>query len=295
MQEHSLGEIRVTLNPGMVSAVERTMMPTILFPYSVSARADVANAADLIVTHAVLELKLVDESNHEIVIGNARSVRLHHRFRTSGETEFNFALTIDHTVLDHIEKLRKGGVLTLLPIIRLVTHPANDPAAIKEQYIIAENWKIPKSVWTEEILPKVGYKNVALVEIPVLEYPALKDTIEKMNLAWKKYSAGDYDDVLVKCRTVLEDLSTFVKKQGFETEKNDENGKQVVPDWKRFLDNDRRGDILGTISQKVNGFVARGAHTGSVISSGEAYFSLLETFAILHYVISNLRRRESGF
>lgn len=33
--------------------------------------------------------------------------------------------------------------------------------------------RIPKSTWVEDILPKIGYKNVALVKLPILELPIL--------------------------------------------------------------------------------------------------------------------------
>jgi len=67
------------------------------------------------------------------------------------------------------------------------------------------------------------------------------------------------------------------------------NGKgKIVPDWKKFFDNEDKGDIVGTIIQKTYGFTAHGAHTGSILYGNHAYFILLQTFSLIHIVISCL-------
>lgn len=112
-----------------------------------------------------------------------------------------------------------------------------------------------------------------------------------LNLAWRSYSRGDMDDVLVKCRKALEQTSTYVKKVGFKKKAVDKNGKdlgKIVPDWKKFFDNEDKGDIVGTIIQKTCGFTARGAHTGSILDGNHAYFILLQTLSLIHIVLSCL-------
>ena len=143
-----------------------------------------------------------------------------------------------------------------------------------------------------DILPHLNYKNVSLIEIQQLEYPEFKATIDKLNLAWHKFSMGDYDDVLVKCRSILEDLSGLIKKQGFETERTNDKGEKIMsPDWKKFFGNEDRASIIGTIVQKLSGFVVRGAHTGSVIGRDEAYFAILQTFSLCNYIVSILKKQ----
>jgi hypothetical protein len=87
--------------------------------------------------------------------------------------------------------------------------------------------QIAKSTWVEGILSKISYKSVALVEVPVLEYPKLNKAIDLLNGAWKSYSTGDVEDLLVRCRKVLHEMGNQIRKAGFETqvEESDKQGK----------------------------------------------------------------------
>ena len=128
--------------------------------------------------------------------------------------------------------------------------------------------QIPKSIWVEEVLPKIGYRNIALVEIPVFEYRRLTKAIDILNRAWKSYSIGDIDDVLVKFRQTIHEIGKQVKKAGFETqvEEIDKQGNkymQKYPNWKEFFNSDSKGDIVKNIIRKMSGFVAP-EHTNQI-------------------------------
>jgi hypothetical protein len=114
----------------------------------------------------------------------------------------------------------------------------------------------------------------------------LNKAIETLNLAWKSYSKGDMDDVLVKRRKVLEEITTHVKKAGYKKKSLDENGKSTTrPDCEKFLASENKGGIVGTILQKAYGFTSSGSHKGSILDVNHAYFSILQTFSLIHLVI----------
>ena len=71
-----------------------------------------------------------------------------------------------------------------------------------------------------------------------------------------------------------------------------ENGtvkKKTITDWARFFQDDLRGDIIGSIYQKMFGFNVRGAHTANTLfQSSNAYFSIIQTYSIAYYIIARL-------
>ena len=95
---------------------------------------------------------------------------------------------------------------------RLVIHayPLSFSSELKS-YPVSEDIHIPKSKSVEDILPRLGYKNVA----SMLAWNILNKSIDMLNAAWKSYSTGDMDDVLVKRRKALEELEKQVIAAGF--------------------------------------------------------------------------------
>jgi hypothetical protein len=146
--------------------------------------------------------------------------------------------------------------------------------------------RIPKSDWVERILPRIGYKDVALLEIPRLVAPDYKDVVDYQNEAWRQFMMGDYDKVLVECRKTLEALGTRVKEKGLE---RTVEGK-AVPDWDKLLGNDDSGSMLEVMFQKLRGFVAPGSHAGRSSSREEAEFALMVTHAIANLALKKLEK-----
>jgi hypothetical protein len=72
----------------------------------------------------------------------------------------------------------------------------------------------------------------------------------------------------------------------------DKTGKEVpksYPNWKEFFESDNKGDVIGTITKKVFGFVALGAHSGDTLETNYTYFALLHTFSLIYCTISRLK------
>ena len=177
--------------------------------------------------------------------------------------------------------------------------PVGKPTDI-EQYSHTIETEIPKSTWVEEILPALNYKSVTLIELPRLEHEELAKAIEKLDNAWKSYSSGEMDDVLTNCRKALEDTGRYLKKCGYVRQErvfDEKKGKEITvdyPDWKKFYDSDSNGEIIGTINKKMFGFVARGTHSGSILEMNYAYFALLQTFSLIHCIISRFKMIEDN-
>jgi hypothetical protein len=219
---------------------------------------------------------------------------LQQTWKSNDASHLEFDLTLDHYTLYEIEKVRGNGDLNLVALLTFQAYPVNEPSKMESYPIDPCEIHIPKSEWVEKILPALNYKNVALVEMPRLEYPKLNKAIDMLNAAWRSYSMGDIDDVLVKSRGVLEELGNQVKGAGFEKEElaTVKQGKQSMvkrPDWKQFLHSDSKGDIVKNITKKMFGFVAAGAHPGSILEMNHAYFALLQIFSLTHLIVSRFK------
>ena len=146
--------------------------------------------------------------------------------------------------------------------------------------------RISKSDWVETFLPAFNYKEVSLLEIPKIGATNYQNVINHLNSAWKQKHMGQYDKVLTDCRKVIEEISTIVRKLGFETQ--EENGKKV-PNWKKFFGSGEEiGEIFGSINQKLYGFTWLGAHTGKSINLEDADYVLMITHAIANMVIKKI-------
>ena len=233
------------------------------------------------------------------IIGQAKSKTLQQEWKANDYSDLTFLLKLDNYSLLQIEKIRNGSDLQLIFDMKFQAWGVDDPTTMMSQYSSHIEEQIPKSKWIETILTKLNYKNVALIELPQLQYPELNRAIDMLNLAWKGYSRGDMDDVLLKCRKAIEEVTTRVKKAGFKKRSLDKDGKptgrDMVPDWEKFFDSENKGDIIGTILKKAYGFTGSGAHTGSILDANHAYFILLQAFSLTHLVISrfNLMNNES--
>ncbi len=128
-----------------------------------------------------------------------------------------------------------------------------------------------------------NFKHVRLFEFPeILPSESLNEAIKHLDAGWVQFSAGHYNKVLTDCRLAMEEVSTIVKKAGFE--RKDTNGKEV-PDWQKIFESDNISDPYRSIFQKLTSFVALGAHTGKSINNEDALFALMITHALIYYLI----------
>jgi hypothetical protein len=77
------------------------------------------------------------------------------------------------------------------------------------------HFKISKSDWVEKILRTIGYRNLRLVEIPVVHdslNEAYKDIISEFNHAESYFNKSDYNKCIAHCRHTLDALTRNLKK-----------------------------------------------------------------------------------
>jgi hypothetical protein len=94
----------------------------------------------------------------------------------------DFYLTVDNYVLSQIEKIRRGNNLSMEFLLQFRAFIEGNPATIQPYKMPLQGITIPKSIWIEDVLPRLNYKNVALVEIPKLEYEKLNEAVSALNL-----------------------------------------------------------------------------------------------------------------
>ena len=128
-----------------------------------------------------------------------------------------------------------------------------------------------------------------MIEMPKLEHKGLSKAIDSLNDAWKSYSMGDMDEVLVKCRKAQQATGDYIKKAGFKSQEQKDGKRNAHPNWKKFFDSESKGDVVKNISQKISYFVSPGAHVGGNSNTNHAYFALLQTFSLVHLVISRFK------
>lgn len=271
------------------------LLPTITLNLNVTSKpASIQNLANITLLNPRLLLSIDGQSRQVITRVEADSLRYY--VGANSAIEIQFHITLDHHKLAQIERLRANRDLVLSAKVKSIFHQTDDMSTMEERETDDIEIRVPKSEWVETILPNTNYKDVVLVEVPVLEFPALKRAIDKLNDAWKKYSMGDYDGVLVDCRKALEDLSKYIQKQGFKIKvKGDDDGiERPYPDWKKFLASESKGDVLMNINKKMGRFNSPSAHAGGVLDAPNAYFALLQTMSIAHLVISTCKKRKDS-
>lgn len=96
-------------------------------------------------------------------------------------SHLTFALNLDIYSVSRIEKIRNGSDLYLVFNLHFHACIVGQPATMTEYPLHIEE-RIAKSRWTEDILTKLNYKNVALIKLPQLEYLGFNKAIDIINL-----------------------------------------------------------------------------------------------------------------
>jgi hypothetical protein len=227
-----------------------------------------------------------DPEGKGYLIGRAFSMEPLLEIYENMQGRLNFLLPLDHYGLSQIEKIRQNRDLKLWLNLRFVCQVGAPSVVVRE---VNFESGIAKSDWVEKFLPEFKYKDVLLMEIPKLIDAKFKEISGHLNEAWKQYSMGTYDSVLVKCRKALEALSTIAKKAGYKTTvKNKEGKEETVPDWNKLAGSKKIGEIIKSIYRKTRGFVAPGAHAGKAINREDADFALMVTYALVNLATRKL-------
>lgn len=205
------------------------------------------------------------------------------RLETSRNCVVETFLDLDFYRLNQIEKLREGKNLAFQVSGKFFLEM--EGAKGKTMHTFWFEIRIPKSQWVEDILSKTGFKNVSLLEIPRLPTEEYRDVVKWVDNAWKQYMMGEYDKVLGDCRKALEGLTKIVKDKGFEKTIVEDDKKRKLPDWRKFFSNEDLGDIFGTVTQKMFGFMTVGAHFGKGINREDADLALMIIHSMTNFVI----------
>jgi len=267
------------------SADPTTIYPRLKFRFTIGCKRET-----IVLIQLVLDCQVRSKKGDYSGIGHL-IVKVPSEIRAGQERPVEAFLDLDHYRLKQIEDARQGDDLFLriqgyaLGSSRVQTGVQNI-----EETGFELNFRKAKSDYVEQILPVMKYKNVSLVEIPNIT--DFKEIAEYLNDAWKQKSMGAYDKVLTSCRKTLEQLSSTIKKSGFETTEVIDDEKRKIPDWPKFFGNKEIGDFIGIINQKIYGFAAPGSHAGKSINIEDADFALLVTHAITNFV---LRKSEGKF
>lgn len=148
---------------------------------------------------------------HHIVFGDSKTIELY--------------CDLTPYQVEIIERLRDGDDLRLGITVFVQEDVKPDSLIVKRPYQIGATGRMAKSDWIEKYLPKLGYKRVKLIEVPMLPESIpeeFKDAPTYLEGAWKHYLTGDYDEVMVDCRRVMEVIATAVKRLGCEKYETDE-------------------------------------------------------------------------
>ena len=129
--------------------------------------------------------------------------------------------------IHYIEKNRDGDLFMQLDIKIQALIKSAVPGAIANRvysvdYIHIDTirlpFQIPRSVWVEKILPKLGYRNLRLIEIPVshnILKEAYADIISEFDKAEVYFNSHDYNKCVAHCRSTLDAIhrNLLIKKK----------------------------------------------------------------------------------
>ncbi len=234
------------------------------------------------------ELKIKSGNKSYYYVGSGIFLPSIIELKPNSSNYFYILIDLDHFKLVQIEKLRGGGdIFAYVDFSFILEEKREKPVKyFGDTYF---DFKISKSDWVEIFLSLFKFREVFLIEIPRIERPDFIDIIDNLNEAWKEYSMGSYDNVLVKCRKAMEGLSNIVKKYGFRKEITDEKGeKKTVPAWEKALAHRELGKIIAVLVQKNFGFLSPAAHYGKATNREDAELALMLTHGLINYISKKL-------
>ncbi|WP_121811305.1 hypothetical protein [Mucilaginibacter kameinonensis] len=126
---------------------------------------------------------------------------------------------MDQREMQFIEQSRKGDLQMALEInVNAIIKNRVDAGDGRSFYssdhihaeIVVVNFIIPRSIWIEKLLPKTGFRNLKLIEIPLSHSnlkEAYKDIIAEFDKAEHYFNLHDYNKCVAHCRHTLDALT----------------------------------------------------------------------------------------
>ena len=192
-------------------------------------------------------------------------------FKVKSDMKFIWQLT-NHTIFE-LERLRDNKNLDLE--LRIQFLKFGEPRQI---YNYSCQINIPKSLWVEDILPRLGLDNAILISLPNISNNKINEHLQR---AIKQFYTGDYPDVLADCQKALEELKTFCKTADIIEKDNNIN-------FSKLSSSENVQKALDEITRKLFLFFQSGGrHIGRDINKEDAELALLSTYGLVNWVLLN--------
>jgi hypothetical protein len=161
----------------------------------------------------------------------------------TSQTSLTLEFPLDATRIAYLESVRNGNDLNLSLDLRLsvqeFTTVLGDPKTRPKpewglRYLISLllklEFKVPRSVWIDKVLPQVGYGVIHIIELPAIPLEncqPLDHSFQALRQAQQRHREGLYDDAVGKCRIALEKFFEPVEVTGVD------NKTRKVPQLKK--------------------------------------------------------------
>lgn len=217
--------------------------------------------------------------------------------------QHNFEFPLDHYRIEKIEENRRGDLGLRLDIKfifgeyeSILAQEKGKNRPVKKYFITHFNdrtvqlkFEIPQSHWVGKVLPRFGYGQFKILEIPVIneiDSEAFLESFEELKHAEKYYITGEYDKAVEHCRTALEPIKKELPKikELISSESKFEWIKEISNGTLEWLDK---------IDKKTRAITSKPHHLPSIghFSRYEAESIILITISLINY-ISKLSNEE---
>lgn len=206
----------------------------------------------------------------------------------------HMTIYVSERVLEHIEAMRAGNDLYFSIYQNFISGILTVDGKLQNQQQLQKidgvrlvgsgsgQLKYPKSDWVTDF-SNIDMKKIRIFEFPTVEGNDIWDLAKDVDLAWKKYYSGEYNDAVTQCRKICEIIKTKTIELGFVKESN-ENGNRN-PDWKKLIGHDTLGENFTKLFTAVWGLTQPSAHVGVSFDKNIADLVLFTTHAIVNYVV----------
>ncbi len=139
---------------------------------------------------------------------------------------------IDLYKFKKIEEKRKGDIRFNFKIQFYMYEIFQDGKYFIDEGILNADYSIPRSIWVEEIIPKLNFGKYELFEIPISDnifIDEFKNLVIVFEKSKKFFISGDYDESVSQCRKIIEHIPK-VFPLDFEKGKN-ASQKEIVKEF----------------------------------------------------------------
>lgn len=150
---------------------------------------------------------------------------------------------------------------------------------------------IPIDNWVE-ILAKLNFKRVRIIEVPAInENPSLDTVVEELEKAWT-LASQNFEESLNACRKALESLKNYAKGLGFiKKVKDEKSGKEIEKiDFKEIYGGESVGKAMKSIFIGLWQLTNVGSHAGrsKLIKQADMEFVITSIYMLLKSMIENI-------